>query len=185
MKPRARLKLTLACDKACRYCINHDEAYRKRWVTIDDVSTVDWTRYRTIVVSGGEPTLDMNLRSTLRSLRILAGDRPTIYLQTNGANLTKQLVMDPEVNHSIDGIGLSVHDYDEFRHLLPRWLDIAKVKPIRLYVSSEMVSELDLILRVRGIPTDLFQRRVWSDGVTDQSEDVYLMQNWEKNVRPT
>jgi hypothetical protein len=187
MQPKARIKLTLACDKACPYCINHDKAYRKRWKTLRDVgeTSVQWYHYRTIIISGGEPTLDLRLRSVCRGLRIFAGDGPMIYLQTNGSGLTKQLVTDPDVDYSIDGIGLSIHDVEEFRHKLPRWLDIVKVKPIRLYLMHQDYPKVGEVLDNARIPREMFQWRVWEEGCLDHSEDVFLMDDWENNIRPS
>lgn len=183
-KSRARLKLTLACDKACKYCINKDQDYQNRWVQIEDIQEVKWSDFRTIIISGGEPTMDLRLRSVCRGLRIFAGEKPMIYLQTNGSGLTKQLIMDPDVDHSIDGIGLSVHNLAEFQHMLPRWLDIVKVKPIRLYFEEgTMEDDVHEVLGFSGAEY-LFQYRPWKAGCLDHSEQVFLLHNWEHHIRP-
>jgi molybdenum cofactor biosynthesis enzyme MoaA len=129
-KPKARLKITLACDKACAYCINKDQDYRERWKVIQSMcqkGQVDWRGFRTIIISGGEPTMDASLVQVAQTLRIVSDGLVPIYLQTNGRLLTKSLVS--RMDDDIDGIGLSVHDIPEFRHMLTRWLDIVKIKP--------------------------------------------------------
>lgn len=171
-KPKARFKITLRCDRACSYCINQCEEYRKRWKTISSPENVKWGNYRSVIISGGEPTLYFSVVSLVRKVRVIAGDQTLIYFQTNGVGLTKTMVKSFDDN--IDGIGLSIHDLDEFRHMVTRWRDISKIKPIRLYVERSMYFENkeEIEGMIRGCD---FHFRVWQDGESDPDEEIFLL----------
>lgn len=175
-RPKCRLKITLACDRACEYCINKDKAYRGRWQKIDNVEKIPWKNYRTFIISGGEPTLDVGLESTLRTIRIYTDGLVPVYLQTNGRRLTKALVR--RLDENIDGIGLSIHDLDEFRHMLTRWGDIATIKPIRLYVQDTISAAAGSFVHGAGL-SDRFSWNVWHAGCADHTEDIYLLDGWK------
>ena len=172
-KPKARVKITLKCNKSCEYCINKCPEYRDRWHVITTITAVRWEKYRSIILSGGEPTLYTGLRDVARSLRIFTDGLVPIYLQTNGAKLTKKLVKD--MDDDIDGIGLSIHDIGEFRHMLPRWLDILGVKPIRLYVEdSYFNNHSSFLIDVERMG---FSFRKWHAGESDPTEEIYLLRS--------
>jgi len=170
------VKITLACDRACPYCINKCRDYRLRWNRIISVEGSNWKAFRTIIISGGEPTTDMRLRDIARGLRIFTDGLVPIYLQTNGWGLTKALVKD--LDESIDGIGLSIHDLDEFRHMLPRWEDIARIKPVRLYVQDTMYDKA-LAIADPHAKEQWFKWRVWTDGEFDPDEQIFLLKGWQ------
>ena len=179
MKPKARIKVTLSCNKRCPYCINKDEQYRKKWIPIKDIYSVNWSDFRSVVISGGEPTLykryhdqSEGLISIVRLLRKYILPDTTIYLQTNGYLLTKSLVK--SIDDFIDGIGLSIHDLEEFDHLYPRFQDILRIKPIRLYVNENMVSEdSDMVKKWKQ---DGFGIRIWREGEFDESERIFVLE---------
>lgn len=179
MQPKARLKITLACDRNCPYCINKCKEYRQRWQEITGLDQVKWNRYRSVIISGGEPTTDMRLRDITRCLR-LTSPGTMIYLQTNGWNLTKALVK--ELDDSIDGIGLSIHDKDEFRHMAPRWIDISTVKPVKLYIGKKFYDDnlFDIAKLTCG---GNFTVRVWKEGESDPAEEIFLLKGWQTNPR--
>ena len=54
---KARLKVTLKCNKTCEYCINKSQEYRSKWTKISMVNEVMWKQYRSVVISGGEPLM--------------------------------------------------------------------------------------------------------------------------------
>lgn len=171
MKPKARLKITLKCTRSCPYCINGCGEYRARWKKVGDIMEVEWVDYRSIVISGGEPTMDIRLRDIARGLRIFTDGCVPIYLQTNGARLFKNLVKD--MDGDIDGIGLSVHDWGEFDRMLTRWRDILRVKPVRLYVEGGMYDRHQLELD--ELEKGGFGLRVWRDGESDPDEHIFLL----------
>ena len=173
-KPKARIKITLDCDRQCKYCINHSAAYRSKWQEIESVFDTDWSGYRTIIISGGEPTTDMRLKYIVKSLRDVTDGLIPIYLQTNGWGLTKELVR--EIDGDIDGIGLSIHDVAEFGHMLTRWSDIVRIKPIRLYVQDVLHQSA---MTVSGSMEPMFTWRVWKDGDFDSNEEIFLLTGWQ------
>lgn len=173
-KPKARIKITLACDRACEYCINKCPEYRDRWVKISDTSQVKWSDFRTIIISGGEPTTDMRLRRIARDLRIFSNGTVPIYLQTNGWMLTKSLVK--EMDDDIDGIGVSIHSIREFSHMIVRLADISRIKPIRLYVQDSKYHEAMDAVQQYG---HRFSWRVWMDGEFDRTEKIFLLTGWQ------
>lgn len=175
MKPKARVKITLACNKNCKYCINKNKDYRDKWQEIKSVYEITWSNYRSVVVSGGEPTMSMDLINILRGIRI--STKAPIYLQTNGTLLTKQLVK--EIDNLIDGIGLSIHELHEFDHLYNRFLDILKIKPIRLYIEEEKFDEF-LIAKWEK---DGFKIREWFDGEFDGNEKIFILKEKENDIR--
>ena len=172
---KARLKITLECNRSCPYCINKSKEYRDKWITINSIHTPDWTKYSSIVVSGGEPTiLHINeLHTILYALRRTTANKNTpIYLQTNGDLLTKSIVK--ELDNYIDGIGLSIHNLDEFRRLKTRFEDILRIKPIQLYVQDTMLSDHGDYFPSLFDKYD-FNLRVWKDGEFDKDEDIFIL----------
>ena len=163
--PKCRIKLTLKCDRACSYCINKSIEYRKRWTSIEHLSTIDYKNYRSFIISGGEPTIlgPSVLVDYMVFIRRHTG--APIYLQTNGALLTKSLVK--QLDDYIDAIGYSVHDIDEFIHLLPRLRDISRIKPIQLYVEDKIRERI-------GYFTE-FTLRVWTGGEFDPGEKIFVL----------
>jgi len=112
------------------------------------------------------------LISIVRLLRKYILPDTTIYLQTNGYLLTKSLVK--SIDDFIDGIGLSIHDLEEFDHLYPRFQDILRIKPIRLYVNENMVSEdSDMVKKWKQ---DGFGIRIWREGEFDESERIFVLE---------
>jgi len=173
MKPKARLKITLRCNKNCSYCINNVPEYKKRWVEIVSVDQVDWNNYRTIIVSGGEPLLHDNLVEILKKLRHITHVSIPIYLQTNGTLLTKELVK--SIDDYIDGIGYSVHNPNEFMHLKSRVTDIARIKPIRLYVNNITYMSDSSGFSNLDFPRFYFDLKLWNEGESDETEHIYLL----------
>jgi len=168
---KARLKVTLACNKKCPYCINKSKEYRSKWNTITTISEVDWTNYRSIIISGGEPTMHCGLKCVLQLVR--KATRSPIYLQTNGVDLTKELVS--SIDTCIDGIGLSIHDIVEFKHFYTRYLDILRIKPIKLYIEDKLYYDAneDRAEFDHFVHKD-FTWRVWKAGEFDSQEDIFL-----------
>ena len=167
---KARIKITLRCDKSCPYCINKDAEYRKKWKEIDRPDEVQWSQYRSIIISGGEPTLYWDrLRTVAYGLRSIT--TCPIYLQTNGAHLTKNLIR--RIDDHIDGIGYSVHSPEEFLHMKTRLKDINLIKPVRLYINKDMHFESHIL---RNDP-DLkyFAIRLWTEGEFDKDEHIFLL----------
>jgi molybdenum cofactor biosynthesis enzyme MoaA len=169
MKPKARLKVTLECNKKCSYCINKNKDYRDKWTKIDSVYDVKWQKYRSIVISGGEPLMNNSLCNILCVLRTLTPI--PIYLQTNGILLRKSFIK--TLDDCIDGIGISVHNLKQFQHLYTRFKDILTVKPIKLYVEKDTV---EYGYTSRWIH-DGFTVREWTDGEFDKTEEIFVLKN--------
>lgn len=168
---KARIKLTLKCNRACPYCINKCPDYREKWVKIENVNNLQWETFSSIVVSGGEPLLKPDLYFWLKGIRIRAvAPLIPIYLQTNGDLLSKEIVK--EIDNFIDGIGISVHDLQHFKHLQTRFEDIARIKPIQLYVQDTMyATNKDFFTSLYG----KFSVRVWKEGEFDKNEVIYVL----------
>ena len=172
---KARLKITLKCNRFCPYCINKNKAYKDKWTPISNINDVKWSIFSSLIVSGGEPTLlppkDLiNILSCLRSLT----QRP-IYLQTNGDLLTKSLVK--EIDNYIDGIGLSIHNLKEFKSLKTRFEDILKIKPIQLYIQDTMF--FDNTTYLGKVMDKGFSFRIWKEGEFDTTEQIFVLNNKE------
>lgn len=169
MKPKARLKITLDCNKACSFCINNNQQYRDSWTRIDSIFRVDWTQFRSIVISGGEPTIVeiSHLLSIVRGLRA-SSEGACIYLQTNGLGLTKDLVR--RLDDYIDGVGYSVHSIEEFKHMLTRLRDILKIKPIKLYVQLELFQK-----HTHTFPQEGFTYKLWELDEFDSNEQIFVL----------
>ena len=178
-KPKCRLKITNKCNLNCRYCINKSKEYVSKWIFINSIDEIDFSRFRSIIISGGEPTMlsENFLLYTLECIRKKAALETPIYLQTNGILLTKDFVKKADM--LIDGIGLSIHDFDMFLHLLPRYLDINRIKPIRLYIQT-LIKNNNFVY-VNGLD-EKFNIRWWNDGEFDSSENIFAFRkNHEKN----
>jgi hypothetical protein len=181
-KTKCRIKVTLACNLKCEYCINKLEEYSKKWIPLQDFNgkifnldgkEVDLKKYRTIIVSGGEPLLYPKLVAILCCLRRKAAKDTPIYLQTNGIFLTKNFVK--MVDGYIDGIGISVHSWNTFIHLRTRYVDIMKIKPIRLYIQNTETNKMIYDeMKLNWCFPDV---RWWDDGKFDENEEIFVINN--------
>lgn len=174
-KPKCRIKITLACNRNCPYCINKSKEYSDKWIRVKSISEIPLKDYRTVIVSGGEPTISNMLYYYLCNIKAGAENNTPIYLQTNGYGLTKALIK--QLDDLIDGIGLSVHDVVEFRRLYIRYEDIAKIKPIRLYIEDKMLEDV----KNNAYFSEVFQRhifsiKIWKDGQFDPTEHIYVLE---------
>ena len=170
---KARLKITLDCNRNCPYCINKVEPYKDKWMSIKNLNEVNWSHFSSVIVSGGEPLLvpEEDLIRILQHLRLITcAHISPIYLQTNGDFLTKSLVK--QIDNDIDGIGISIHNLNQFKHLRTRFEDISQIKPIQLYVQDIMFNEsIDFF-------TTLYKKfsiRVWTEGQYDKNEIIYIL----------
>jgi pyruvate formate-lyase activating enzyme-like uncharacterized protein len=170
MKPKCRIKVTLKCNLSCPYCINGVEEYRKNWRDIKSLSEINFNDYRTVIVSGGEPLVSKDIFTILGATR--GYFKGMIYLQTNGTLLTKSFVKD--IDDFVDGIGLSIHSWFTFRHMFPRYMDILKIKPIRLYIQS-LYSNSKIARDEYRFEDKGFTIKWWSDGDFDSTEHIYVL----------
>ena len=170
-KPKCRIKVTLKCNRNCGYCINKNEEYQRKLLPCTGLQSIDFSLYRTVIISGGEPTYlgPGILGLYAKTIRENTPLNVPIYLQTNGFALHKKLVK--QIDDYIDGIGLSIHDFKEFDILRTRYKDILRIKPIRLYIQE---GRIDPII-VRGLPKDGFTTRIWRDGEFDKTEEIYVL----------
>jgi len=173
-KPKCRIKVTLKCNRRCKFCINKNKKYRARWKHVNSLLNIDYSKYRTIIISGGEPTtLNVyDLKDMCRRIRLSTPIPVPIYLQTNGYQLTKSLVS--SIDNDIDGIGLSIYDRDDLDHYLTRWTDILKIKPIRLYMQNTFYDKLGMITR-HNLAMIGFTFRVWQEDEFDKTEEIYVL----------
>jgi hypothetical protein len=179
IKPKCRIKCILSCNLNCEYCINKSEEYRKKWKYIevsvaDDLDQISFKKYRSIVISGGEPLLfgdnNWELQGLLSRIRGKSLINTPIYLQTNGTLLTKEFVKN--VDNYIDGIGISIHDWVTFLRLKTRFIDISKIKPIKLYIQDNTDN------RRKYGAYELchnFSVRWWEDGKFDENEEIFVI----------
>jgi pyruvate-formate lyase-activating enzyme len=177
MKPKCRIKITLACNRDCTYCINRSRDYSDKWIKVKAISDIPLKDYRTVIVSGGEPTMSTMLYYHLCNIKAGVENNTPIYLQTNGYGLTKALVKD--LDNLIDGIGLSVHDFGEFRHLYTRYEDINKIKQIRIYVENKAIFDeksMDALFLKSLLEKGVFRFRIWTAGEFDSSEHIYVLE---------
>jgi len=181
-KPKCRIKVTLACNLKCEYCINKSEEYSKKWKHLQDFNgkifhldgqEVDFKKYRTVIVSGGEPLLYPKLVALLSCLRRKTTKDTPIYLQTNGIFLTKNFVK--MVDGYIDGIGISLHNWDTFMHLKTRYVDILKIKPIKLYIQD--TPENQKLYESNKLYCDFIDIKWWNDGKFDDSEEIFVLKD--------
>ena len=168
-----RVKVTQRCDRNCDYCINKSEEYRKKWIAVQSIYEINFDFARSIIISGGEPTvLKHKLVAICKAIRESNQDAP-MYLQTNGACLTKELVK--ELDNYIDGIGLSIHSWEEFEHKFTRYIDILRIKPIRLYVSRDKYGEILGSPNYEQIMDFPFTWRIWDENEFDKDEKIFVL----------
>lgn len=51
-----RIVVDWRCNLSCDYCCNEKERFRRQFKTVS-IREIDWSRYRTVCISGGEPLL--------------------------------------------------------------------------------------------------------------------------------
>lgn len=167
----------MACNRNCPYCINKSKEYSDKWIKVKAISDIPLRDYRTVIISGGEPTRSNLLYSHLCNIKAGVDNNTPIYLQTNGYRLTKSLVK--SLDNMIDGIGLSIHDVEEFGHLYTRYKDIARIKPIRLYVEDKIIwnkESTSALFLSNLLVKDIFSFKVWKDGEFDPTEHIYVLE---------
>ena len=139
-KIQCRIALTTDCNLQCDYCCMKWPEMLRTFKKINrcDLNNLDFQKYRSFVITGGEPTLDLfRLYSTLFTLRNKT-DVP-IYLHTNGILLDRTITGDFAFFNLVDGINISLHED-------VNW-NLSKIKmmnldvPIRLHVYDKLVNQ--------------------------------------------
>lgn len=107
MVKKARLLVTLKCERNCHYCCNKQKSIMDSATKIDQLDEIDWTKFSEIMISGGEPMLDWRRTyKIVRTLRDKVGGGIKLYLYT--AKYQKHSGY--EFYYLLDGIHYTVHE---------------------------------------------------------------------------
>lgn len=146
MRKKARLMVTLKCERDCPYCVNKDTKLMSQAHRISGVSALK--DYDEVIVTGGEPLLDVP--ATLKTLRALRDQnsvnikRQTIYLYTSicPPHLEKVIPL-------VDGITYTIHQHYKPKDMTDLLAFQATVhgqdKSFRLSVSPDINAPLGVV----------------------------------------
>lgn len=70
-------------------------------------------------------------------------------------------------------IGYSVHSIEEYLHVLPRLKDIARIKPIQLYVSETIYNDY---INIFEEAIHLMDVKIWGIDEFDSKEEIFLLE---------
>jgi len=87
MKDTLRVLVSWDCNLNCRYCCNQIPAIRNSIIPTD-ITDVEWDKYKTFCISGGEPLLDM---AKVKSVCKQIPEGRLVILYTNGTLLTRDI----------------------------------------------------------------------------------------------
>lgn len=100
----ARLLISLACSNNCELCCNKQKENYSRFVTIDELESVDWGKYEAVCISGGEPLEHLEtLKSTLDYFK---SNYPSLKLYLYTSTHSEEFL---QYYMRFDGINFGVH----------------------------------------------------------------------------
>ena len=166
---QCRIAVTLDCNLNCSYCCMTKIPDIYNSFTVKYMDDILKTKYDSFVITGGEPTLDLELLFMVINDIHRSQPKAKIYLHTNGVLLTEQFVVDN--SHILDGINISIHgepDYDKY-------LKINNILPVRLHVWQELVTcKLSEFCEDHNI-----ELKEWTmDDCETIPEDRYILRLW-------
>jgi molybdenum cofactor biosynthesis enzyme MoaA len=121
MVDTVRFLLTWKCNLSCDYCCNEIPEVRKGIspMTMKEYQSFDFSKYKNICISGGEPFLNEGkLYYTISKIP----DSANIYIYTNGILMTeKQLYTLKYLHSNLKGINIGLHEPQTFDKLITKW----------------------------------------------------------------
>jgi len=107
------IKINDACNRSCSFCVDRGGRKTKE-INVLKIATeaINYTDYKTVIITGGEPFL--NFDEVIELATLLRPHKERIVLNTNGTLLTVENV--EKLNGVIDELQVSIHHFDEEKH---------------------------------------------------------------------
>lgn len=122
-----RIVVSWRCNFACPYCCNEIPRFRSQFTPVP-LASIDFHKYTTICLSGGEPLLDLpTLKNVL--IRIPTGKKVVLY--TNGTLLTRETAS-LLAQWGVQYINVGLHTPQSSNTLIAKGLDAVKDTPIKI-----------------------------------------------------
>ena len=104
------IKINNRCNCHCSFCVDRG-GFNAGEINVDEIAkkTISFERYKTVIVTGGEPFMDFD--SVVKLLTLIRPYKNRIVLNTNGTLLDGNKVS--ALNGLIDELQISVHHYNE------------------------------------------------------------------------
>lgn len=104
------IKINNRCNCHCSFCVDRG-GFNAGEINVDEIAkkTISFERYKTVIVTGGEPFMDFD--SVVKLLTLIRPYKNRIVLNTNGTLLDGNNVS--ALNGLIDELQISVHHYNE------------------------------------------------------------------------
>ena len=161
-----RLAVTLDCNLSCLYCCNKIPQFHEQFKPIA-LRDIDWHRYQTVCITGGEPLLRRDLIS--RALSHIPRKK-TVVLYTNGLlfNPSDATVL---AYMGVNAINVGLHDGNDFGRIIGNVMASVKGTVIKVRFSAQDIYEDSIV-------TDGFEVKYWHLNDCDRAnEDRFYLEN--------
>lgn len=122
-----RLVVGWDCNLKCGYCCNNIQKFRKEFEPVR-LEEVDWKKYKTVCITGGEPLLMMDRVERVCKEIEASGTKPLIVMYTNGTLLTRWAV-EKLTKAGVRALSIGLHEPKEFRLIVSQVLNAALGSP--------------------------------------------------------
>ena len=145
MKDTLRVLVGWDCNLYCSYCCNLIPEIRKNIIPTR-LQDVEWDKYQTFCISGGEPLMDMKM---VRNICKHIPEGRLIVLYTNGTLLTRPIAKSL-VNLKVRALNVGLHRdaFNGMRYLISGFAEL---------IESTLDSTQDLPLNVRFCVQNIYE----------------------------
>ena len=113
MKDTARIVIDWRCNMECAYCCNKIPRFRSQFKSVR-LNDIEFSRYRVICISGGEPLLEPTLiLAVCERVPLMT----TTVLYTNGTHLTCMMAA-TLAGWGVNALNIGVHNPATFEHII-------------------------------------------------------------------
>jgi organic radical activating enzyme len=166
-----RVLVDWKCNLKCSYCCNEQDRFRSQFTHIQ-LSAIDFSRYETTCISGGEPLMFMNRVVAVSERARLA--KSFVVLYTNGILLTPAIA-DMLMMCGIQAVNVGLHYAAMFPVLIPRITEALVDTGISLrFHANEEYSAIQ-----QAHPDNAF--RLWKMDDCDRENEERVILDWKEN----
>jgi len=168
-----RVLVDWKCNLRCSYCCNEQERFRSQFSTVS-LSSIDFSRYKTTCISGGESLMFMNRVVTVAERARAAESFVVLY--TNGILLTPTIA-DVLMMCGVQAVNVGLHYSAMFPVLIPRITKALEDTGISLrFQANEQYANLQ-----EEHPGQTF--RLWKMDDCDRENEERVVLEWKEGKR--